>query len=92
MGCKGCNINSAIESCCKIKCYSHIVYYTGDKYRYFFSMTQRWETGSDNQWKSPSFQRLKEVHTHILISEGSFDLFLDIQDIVQTSFIYKGNT
>jgi len=53
-----------------------------DKYPYFFSMTQRW--GQNNHWKSPIFQRLEEVHTHILISEESFDLFLDIQDIVQT--------
>lgn len=28
MGYKGCNIHSATESCCKIKWYSHTVYYT----------------------------------------------------------------
>jgi hypothetical protein len=53
----------------------------GDKYRYFLSMTRR--RGQNNQWKTPSFQRLKEVHIHILISEENFDLFLDIQDTVQ---------
>jgi hypothetical protein len=82
MGYNGCNINSATESCCKIKWYSCIVYHTGDKYWYLFSMTNRWD--QNNQWKSPSFQRLKEVYIHVLISEESFDLFLDIQDIVQT--------
>lgn len=81
MGYKGCNINSATESCCKIKWYYYIVYYTGDKYWYLFSMTYRRD--QNKQWKSPSFQRLKEVHTHLLISEENFDLFLDIQDIVQ---------
>jgi len=57
MGYEGCNINSATDSCCKIKWYLHIVYYTGDKYQYLFSMTQR--HGQNNQWKSPHFSEIE---------------------------------
>jgi hypothetical protein len=59
MGYEGCNINSATESCCKIKWYSHIVYYTGDKYRYF-------KDGSEQSVEVSQFSEIERVaYTYI---------------------------
>jgi hypothetical protein len=66
MGYKGCNIISATESCCKIKWYSHIVYYTGDKYWYFFSITQRREMGSEQSVEVSQFSEIERgAYTYI---------------------------